>query len=667
MRALLHDMLACNEAWAHVAADDRRAVAALAAWGVVPAGETLCQQHTPSPALFCVLEGGLELQVDGRVMDRALPGAVLGLTSVLDDVPARHTVRAASGGAIVARIDATQLRAWAVAHPTVTAELRGASVAMAPGIAVAPRITSGLGLRAPRHDGPLDPHPLAPEATPHLAPLPTAILFAWPWGVAIDVAVASIALAWCTLAGPILAKYIVDEAWLRGAHQWVHPVAGVTVCAALVLFVLDCLRHDVLLHSAAERLAAVLRTVHGQLTRLQPSALPASQRQVSGPGLMLLGEVWALLLGALSAIASAMLLLYFGRGVGALVLGCVAIAVWGEEHGTLGRGVVSRTGYTLAHGACVVAGVLWVLRGDMSPGSWIGCMVATRGVTHALDALLVGWSNVEEVKRDTQELLAMQGWLAEADLLGGPERRPAPHPAGPTVALERVSFGYGETATGLQLRDLDLRIASGTWLGVVAPSGAGASTLAKLIVGAVAPRQGRIAHDADVGTALQQADDLAWLDGAAPAVHRSVRDSIALSRPDATLSEVQQAAVLAGAADFIARLPRGYSTVPGDAGVVLSTGQQQMLLVARLLLQRPRLIVLDHATSALHDSHERAWHTQLRRVLPQSTVVTITRRASTLRRCHGVILLENGEITARGTHVHLWDEIPRYRALVQPD
>ncbi|MDR0219280.1 MAG: type I secretion system permease/ATPase [Enterobacteriaceae bacterium] len=213
---------------------------------------------------------------------------------------------------------------------------------------------------------------------------------------------------------------------------------------------------------------------------------------------------------------------------------------------------------------------------------------------------------------------------------------------------------------------LDIR--AGETLGVVGASGSGKSTLAGLLLRLYIPEQGRITLD---GIALQQIDVESLRQQAGIVLqenflfNKTVKENIAQSRPVAALSEVIDAAKLAGAHDFILKLPLGYDTVIAEGGQSLSGGQRQRLAIARTLLSNPRILILDEATSALDDESQAIIQANMAEIAQGRTVITIAHRLSTVRQCNRIIVLHQGQIIEQGSHEQLLQHGRHYRKLWQ--
>jgi ABC-type multidrug transport system fused ATPase/permease subunit len=253
----------------------------------------------------------------------------------------------------------------------------------------------------------------------------------------------------------------------------------------------------------------------------------------------------------------------------------------------------------------------------------------------------------------------------EPRLVAAPDARPLP-PGGGRVEMRDVSFGYdgGEPV----LRDIDLEVETGQTVALVGPTGSGKTTLVMLI-----PRL----YDTDRGAVLVDGADVRALDPTslrrevavvsddAFLFSASLGENIAYARPDAGDDEVREAAERAGLAELLEELPEGLDTLVGERGLTLSGGQRQRVAIARALLAEPRILILDDATSSVDATTESRIKAALAEVMEDRTTFVIAHRLSTIALADEVVVLEDGEIAARGTHDELLVTSSLYREIAE--
>jgi ABC-type multidrug transport system fused ATPase/permease subunit len=223
------------------------------------------------------------------------------------------------------------------------------------------------------------------------------------------------------------------------------------------------------------------------------------------------------------------------------------------------------------------------------------------------------------------------------------------------IAFEGVSFRY-QGQDEWALCDIDLHVPPGQTVALVGATGAGKSTLAKLVARFYDPDRGRVVvdgHDLRAVTSQSLRSQMGIVPQEAFLFSGTVRENIVFGKPDATLTEVREAAAAVGADAFISGLEEGYDTEVGERGVQLSAGQRQLIAFARALIADPRILVLDEATSNVDIHTEGQIERGLRRLLAGRTAIVIAHRLSTIRQAGRIVVLEHGGVVEQGTHDEL--------------
>ena len=237
------------------------------------------------------------------------------------------------------------------------------------------------------------------------------------------------------------------------------------------------------------------------------------------------------------------------------------------------------------------------------------------------------------------------------------------------VQFENVGFSYStEEGEHQILHNIDLEVRAGEVLALVGPSGAGKSTLVNLIPRFFDVTTGRIlidGHDLRDLTLGSLRRQVAQVTQETILFNDTVRNNIAYGQPDVPLKLVKQAAQNALAHDFILNMPQGYGTVIGEKGFRLSGGERQRMAIARAILKDAPILILDEATSALDAESESLVQAALGNLMQGRTVLVIAHRLSTIRRANRIAVLEDGRITATGSHEELLTTSPTYQRLYQ--
>jgi subfamily B ATP-binding cassette protein MsbA len=235
------------------------------------------------------------------------------------------------------------------------------------------------------------------------------------------------------------------------------------------------------------------------------------------------------------------------------------------------------------------------------------------------------------------------------------------------IELRNVSFGYANESRSV-LRDVSFSIPAGSMVALVGESGGGKSTLTKLLPRFHDPDAGGVfwdgidLRDAKLSSLRQQ---LALVTQETVLFNDTVRHNIAYGRPDSSQAEIEEAARVAFAHDFIMELPNGYDTIVGERGIFLSGGQRQRLAIARAILLDAPVLILDEATSALDAESERLVQKALTNLVQDRTTLVIAHRLSTIRRANNIVVMEGGRVIEMGTHTELLARGGQYRRLYE--
>jgi len=253
---------------------------------------------------------------------------------------------------------------------------------------------------------------------------------------------------------------------------------------------------------------------------------------------------------------------------------------------------------------------------------------------------------------------------AVPDVRDVPGAYPIPKISG-HVRFDQVTFGYDKRTV---LHDVDFNVNSGQVVALLGPTGSGKSTIISLVARFYDPTKGKIlldGHDirkvtlnslrSQIGIVLQETTLFAT----------TVRENIAFGISNATDAEIKSAAAAAQAHDFIMDMPEGYDTRVGERGVTLSGGQKQRIAIARAILLNPNLLILDDATSSVDTETEYLIQQAFDRLMQNRTTFIIAHRLSTVRKADLILVLENGQIEARGTHQSLLHTSLLYRQIYQ--
>ncbi|NKC29750.1 peptidase domain-containing ABC transporter [Falsiroseomonas selenitidurans] len=363
------------------------------------------------------------------------------------------------------------------------------------------------------------------------------------------------------------------------------------------------------------------------------------------------------------------------RAVKSLVLEPVRQAAWDQrlaaavrQHEAVGRiGALgsAATGALekLMQIAVLALGATLVFDGALSMGALVAFTMLSGRVTGPLVQIVALINEYQEAALSVRMLGTVMNATPEAR--GG--MRQARPPITGRLVFEQVRFAYPGAAMPA-LDGVSFQVAAGQVVGVVGRSGSGKTTITRLVQAIQAPQSGLIQLDGvdlrhidldhlrrSIGVVLQ--DNLLF--------RGSIRDNIAAARPDAPMEEVIEAARLAGAAEFIDRLPHSYATIVEEGASNFSGGQRQRIAIARALLTRPRLLIFDEATSALDPDSEAIIQRNLAEIAQGRTMLIVSHRLSSLVQADAILVLEQGRLLDCAPHAVLLERCAVYRHLWQ--
>lgn len=333
------------------------------------------------------------------------------------------------------------------------------------------------------------------------------------------------------------------------------------------------------------------------------------------------------------------------------------------------RGTWSGTGQNIVLlflRAAVIGLVIWLwANGQASPGDVAFVLTAYAVVHGYLRDVGQHVHNLQRSVNDMEELV----WMHDLPY-GVPDRKGAVD-MGVTageIAFEDVTFHYGGHHDPLY-RDFSLTIRGGEKVGLVGRSGSGKTTFVKLVQRLYDVTGGRIAIDGqDIADVTQASlrQQIAIVQQEPVLFHRSLADNIAYGRPGASLAQVEQAAKLANAHEFIMRLPKGYATLVGERGIKLSGGERQRVALARAFLADAPILILDEATSSLDSESEALIQQAIERLMEGRTTIVIAHRLSTVRAMDRILVFDRGRVIEEGPHEALLTrQDGAYRALFE--
>ena len=303
--------------------------------------------------------------------------------------------------------------------------------------------------------------------------------------------------------------------------------------------------------------------------------------------------------------------------------------------------------------------ILWigsndVLTGAISPGRLGQFVLYTAFAAAALGQLSEVWGEVSAASGAAERLFEIL--RVKSQIASPPSPQALPEPARGDVVLDHVSFAYPTRPQMLAVDEVSFSVRAGEKVAIVGPSGAGKSTLFHLLLRFYDPTSGTISLD---GVPINAADPreirkrIALVPQEPVVFAASARENIRFGRPEASDAEVERAADLAHATEFIRRLPGGLEAQLGERGVTLSGGQRQRIAIARAILRDAPLLLLDEATSALDAESETLVQTALEELMRHRTTLVIAHRLATVLSCDRIMVIDQGRIVELGTHASL--------------
>jgi ATP-binding cassette subfamily B protein len=303
--------------------------------------------------------------------------------------------------------------------------------------------------------------------------------------------------------------------------------------------------------------------------------------------------------------------------------------------------------------------ILWigsndVLTGAISPGRLGQFVLYTAFAAAALGQLSEVWGEVSAASGAAERLFEIL--RVKSQIASPPSPQALPEPARGDVVLDHVSFAYPTRPQLLAVDEVSFSVRAGEKVAIVGPSGAGKSTLFHLLLRFYDPTSGTISLD---GVPINAADPreirkrIALVPQEPVVFAASARENIRFGRPEASDAEVERAADLAHATEFIRRLPGGLEAQLGERGVTLSGGQRQRIAIARAILRDAPLLLLDEATSALDAESETLVQTALEELMRHRTTLVIAHRLATVLSCDRIMVIDQGRIVELGTHASL--------------
>ncbi len=336
---------------------------------------------------------------------------------------------------------------------------------------------------------------------------------------------------------------------------------------------------------------------------------------------------------------------------------------------TVARAVLTALIIGVVAGAVVL--LLWygasaVIAGNMTAGTLSQFLIYAILAASSMGQLSEVWGEVQLAAGAAERISELLD--EQPDIAAPPSPEPLPRPSQGRLALEGVNFSYPTRPDSPALSGISFSVQTGETVAIVGPSGAGKTTVFALVQRFFDPQTGRVIVDGtDVRKAIpaEVRERIAVVPQETVIFSGSVLDNIRFGKPEASQTEVMEAARAARVDEFAERLPQGYDTQVGERGVTLSGGQRQRIAIARAILRDAPILLLDEATSALDSESEAFIQQAIERLTANRTTLVIAHRLATVRNADRILVLDGGELVAEGTHADLMVSSPLYARLAR--
>ncbi|WP_119726787.1 ABC transporter ATP-binding protein [Thermomonospora amylolytica] len=460
--------------------------------------------------------------------------------------------------------------------------------------------------------------------------------------------------------GDLIARAATDTVALRrvvatGFTDLVTGVIGLAGAVALMIW-LD----RVLFAMVAALVAAAVTMLAGALRAMRASSLHAQQAT---------GEMAAELERALGAIRTVRAARAEGREAARITRRARAARAAGVRMARFDA-VVGPAGELAVTGSfllVVLVGGARVAAGDASVADLVAFLMYMVFLTGPLGSLFEAISVIQQGSGALRRVGEALSWPREPDGDGVP---PQARPSGGDALLEFRDVWFGYAPDRPVLRGVSLQVPRCGHVALVGPSGAGKSTVFALVERFYEPDRGRILFEgADLAELERSAyrSAIGLVEQDCPVMYGTLRDNLAYAVPNAGDAELERVIELAGLSRLVERLPQGLDTPVGERGAALSGGERQRIAIARALLARPALLLLDEPSSQLDADNEDLLRRTIARLAGECAVVVIAHRFSTVRDADRIVVLDDGRVTATGVHEELLETSPYYRDLAGVD